>query len=66
VRKQDTAWFVALGAGLMSAVALLRRRVRVALFLALGAIGAGIASRRIPVRAAPRLATGVRGTLQAA
>jgi hypothetical protein len=50
----------------MSAVALLRRRVRVALFLALGAIGAGIASRRIPVRAAPRLATGVRGTLQAA
>jgi SAM-dependent methyltransferase len=46
VRKQDTAWFVALGAALLSVLALLRRRVRVASFLAVGAVGAGVASRR--------------------
>jgi SAM-dependent methyltransferase len=46
VRKQDTAWFVALGAALLSVLALLRRRMRVASFLAAGAVGAGVASRR--------------------
>jgi SAM-dependent methyltransferase len=46
VRKQDTAWFVALGGALLSVLALLRRRLRVASFLALGAVGAGVASRR--------------------
>src|SRR5262249_56336557 len=43
VRKRDTAWFVALGAGLLSVLALLRRRVRASAFFALGA---GVASRR--------------------
>jgi SAM-dependent methyltransferase len=46
VRKQDTAWFVALGGALLSGLALLRRRLRVSVFLALGAGAAGIASRR--------------------
>jgi SAM-dependent methyltransferase len=46
VRKQDAAWFVALGSGLLSVLALLRRRVRVASLLAVGAVGAGVASRR--------------------
>jgi SAM-dependent methyltransferase len=46
LRKQDSAWFVALGAALLAAIALLRRRVRVAAFFALGAVGAGVASRR--------------------
>jgi SAM-dependent methyltransferase len=46
VRKQDTAWFAALGAGLLSVLALLRRRVRASAFFALGAVGAGVASRR--------------------
>jgi SAM-dependent methyltransferase len=46
VRKQDTAWFVALGAALLSVLTLLRKRVRVSAFFALGAVGAGVASRR--------------------
>ncbi|HMF03883.1 MAG TPA: class I SAM-dependent methyltransferase [Acidimicrobiia bacterium] len=46
MRKQDTAWFVALGAGLLSVLALLRRRVRASAVFALGAVGAGVASRR--------------------
>jgi Methyltransferase domain len=46
VRKQDTAWFLALGAALLSGLALLRRWVRASAFLALGAVGAGVASRR--------------------
>jgi len=46
VRKQDTAWFAALGAALLSVLTLLRRRVRASALLALGAAGAGVASRR--------------------
>jgi SAM-dependent methyltransferase len=46
VRKQDAAWFVALGAALLSVLALLRRRLRIASLAAVGAVGAGVASRR--------------------
>jgi SAM-dependent methyltransferase len=46
VRKQDAAWFVALGAALLSVLALLRRSSRIASFAAVGAVGAGVASRR--------------------
>ena len=46
MRKQDAAWFVALGAALLSVLALLRRSSRIASFAAVGAVGAGVASRR--------------------
>lgn len=46
MRKQDAAWFVALGAALLSVLALLRRSLRIASFAAAGAVGAGVASRR--------------------
>ena len=46
MRKQDSAWFVAIGAALLSGFALLRGRLRVSALLALAAVGAGVASRR--------------------
>jgi SAM-dependent methyltransferase len=46
LRKQDTAGFVALGAALLSGLALLRRRVRMSALCALGAGAAAVASRR--------------------
>ena len=46
MRKQDTAWFVALGAALVSGFALVRGRVRVSALFASGAVGAAVASRR--------------------
>jgi hypothetical protein len=46
LRKQDSAWFGALAAAAAAGVALLRRRVMLALVFGLAAAGCGVASRR--------------------